>query len=148
MPLILLLMAVLLATADVARADPAITAAPAVSGSPQVGVELRADDAQVDEAVAQDLTVFWERSTGEGFSEIPDATGSTYTPTVADLGHRLRLRAVLETASGADEAWSEPTEPVTSRSTGRLRIGPEPHAPLRLARWVVTAGDRVRISGD
>ena len=34
------------------------------------------------------------------------------TPTLADLGRRLRVHAVLETPVGGDETWSDPTAPV------------------------------------
>ena len=150
MPLIRALLIALLAlaaTAGAAAGDPAVVSAPAIGAAPQVGVALLASPAEVAGAFAADVTLTWERSSATGYEEIADAHGPAYEPVLADLGRRLRVHAVVETADGADEAWSEPTAPVAAAAPARLRLGAAPGAPVRLARWTVTAGERVAVAG-
>lgn len=137
----------LLLAAATAQAQPAVIAPPAVAGLAQIGAPLTADPPVVEDAAADDVTLTWERSTARGFEVIADAHDATYTPTLADLGRRLRVHAAVETAAGLDEAWSVPTAPVGGAPSARLRIGPEPGAPVRLSRWTVTAGERIHVAG-
>ncbi|MGI9187146.1 MAG: hypothetical protein ACR2J9_06450 [Gaiellales bacterium] len=132
-----------------AHAEPVISAPPAIVGAPMVGSQLHADGLQVDAAVSEDSALTWERSAEQGFEQIPDAHEATYAPTIADVGHRLRVHVVVETAMGTAEEWSEPTEAIGYRGASRpLRLGAIAGAPARLSRWIVRAGDAVHLSGQ
>ncbi len=143
---------VLLLVAGSAQAAPTIVAPPSIVGEAIVGRELSALDTLVDDASTADLTLSWERSTATGnYLAIEDAHDVTYTPTIADAGHRLRVHVGVETAEGSDAAWSEPTVSIRRAANdlhGPLRIGPERGAPLRLRQWIVTAGGSVDITGS
>ncbi|MEI6689812.1 MAG: hypothetical protein WCN97_10720 [Thermoleophilia bacterium] len=148
---VLLAGVLVLLCAGLAQAAPTVLAVPELVGQPQVGARLTAVGAQLDAATPEDLTLTWERSTDRGFSEITDAHETTYIPAVADVGHRLRVHIVVETADGADEGWSDPTDAVaygSTRDTDHLRVGAAPGAPARLDRWIVVAGASVRLSGQ
>ena len=141
--------AVLLFT-GLAQAAPSLVESPTIAGQPHVGERLTAVEAQVDEATTDDMTITWERSDGNRFTEITDAHESVYVPTVLDLGHRLRVHVVVETATGRDEGWSEPTAAVAygpARVTQVVRVGATPGAPASLDRWTVVAGASVRLTG-
>ena len=136
--------------AGVAQAAPTLVEPPTITGQPHVGEQLAAVEAQVDEATTDDMTITWERSDGNRFTEITDAHESVYVPTVLDLGHRLRVHVVVETATGRDEGWSEPTAAVaygSSRVTQAVRVGATPGAPASLDRWTVVAGESARLTG-
>ncbi len=154
MPLIrMLVLAVVavLGTASLAQALPLVSAPPAIIGEAIVGQRLSAGDLAVEEAAIDDVTLTWERSHERGFEAIDDAHEATYVPTAMDVGHRLRVRAEVETAEGSDRAWSEPTPPVAygSGQTERvLRVGAETGAPARLSQWVVLAGASAHLTGQ
>ena len=136
--------------AGVAQAAPTLVEPPTITGQAHVGEQLAAVEAQVDEATTDDMTITWERSDGNRFTEITDAHESIYVPTVVDLGHRLRVHVVVETATGRDEGWSEPTAAVaygSSRVTQAVRVGATPGAPASLDRWTVVAGASARLTG-
>ncbi|MCX6391716.1 MAG: hypothetical protein NTX95_04390 [Actinobacteria bacterium] len=141
--------AVLLFT-GLAQAAPTLVEPPTIAGQPHVGERLAVLAAQVDEATSDDMTITWERSDGNRFTEITDAHESVYVPTVVDLGHRLRVHVVVETATGRDEGWSEPTAAVAygpARVTQVVRVGATPGAPASLDRWTVVAGASARLIG-
>ena len=141
----------LLVTASFAQAAPSILSPPEISGEPRVGDQLAVTDAQLDAATADDVTLTWERSIDHGFSAIPDAHDARYVPVASDLGHRLRVHVVVETADGTDEDWSQPSAAVAygaARTGTALRIGAAPGAPARLDRWTVTAGRSTHLTGQ
>jgi len=143
------IIAVLLLT-GVAQAAPSLVEPPSIVGQPFVGERLTAVEAQVGEATADDMTMTWERSDGTRFIEITDAHETAYVPTVVDLGHRLRVHVVVETATGMDEGWSTPTAAIAygpARGTQKARVGGTPGAPASLDRWTVIAGASVRLTG-
>ena len=151
---LLLTLFLVLALAATCQAAPVITSPPLIRGEALVGQRLVAEGTQVEEAMEIDLTLSWERSVDAGsFVEIPEAHDTTYRVVTADAGSRLRVHVVVETAEGRDESWSTATAPVARASDldqpgVRLRLGPARHAPVALARWVVTAGADVAVSGQ
>ena len=141
------------ALASACQAAPTITSPPVINGEALVGQRLVAVNTQVDEAMDIDLTISWERAVDDGgFVGIPGAHDTAYLVNAADAGCRLRVHVVVETADGKDESWSMATAPVARASDvdqhGRLRLGPARSAPAALARWVVTAGADVAVSGQ
>ena len=152
-PLVLTLV-MLFVVAATCQAAPAITAPPTITGDALLGYRLDAPDTLVEEATDADLTLTWERSTDAGvFVEIPEAHDTSYVPEVADVGRRLRVHVVVETAAGGDEAWSTPTAPVArdanaADSEEPLTAGAVAKAPVKLAQWVVTAGSSVAVIGQ
>jgi hypothetical protein len=141
--------ALLGAGAGAAQASPLVVSPPTIVGDALVGEHLYAGDGQVEGATPEDISLTWERSGEQGFEPIADAHEATYVPTVTDVGHRLRVHVVAETAAGVDEGWSESTGAIGYRGASQeLRIGGIVGAPARLSRWIVQAGDAVRITGQ
>lgn len=77
------------------------------------------------------VSLGWQRSGANAdlWSDIADATESTYTCRDADVGRRIRARLTYNRAAGngevSREAFSAPTEPVVNvndRPTGELRV--------------------------
>ena len=142
------------ALAATCQAAPVITSPPVIGGEAVVGQRLEAEDTQVEEAMEIDQTFSWERAVdGGSFVEIPGAHDAGYLVVTADVGSRLRVHVVVETAEGRDESWSTATALVARASDAdqqgvRLRLGPVRNAPVALAQWVVTAGDDVAVSGQ
>ncbi|WP_445149327.1 hypothetical protein [Baekduia sp. Peel2402] len=67
------------------------------------------------------VTRNWARCQADGSDPcvtIPGATGLTYTPSTADVGHRLRLLVTALNVAGAVTVASRPTGIVTSRNGG------------------------------
>ncbi|MGI9117522.1 MAG: hypothetical protein ACR2JV_07795 [Gaiellales bacterium] len=148
--LLLVAFAAVLALPGVAEAAPTIVTPPVISGEPVIGARLATDGISVDEASPLDVSLTWERSGDGGFAPIDDAHDGAYTPIAADVGLRLRVHAVVETADGRDEAWSDPTVAVgypVGAERGALRIGPEAGAPVRFDRWRVVAGGAMHLVG-
>jgi len=134
-----------------AQASPAVLSVPDIVGQPQVGARLTVTGTQLDAATPDDMTLTWERSSDRGFNDVADAHDATYVPSAADVGHRLRVHVVVETADGVGEGWSEPTETVgygAFRSAGELRVGATPGAPAQLDHWTVIAGAAVQLTGQ
>ena len=95
--------------ATTAVIDIAPTLSVTVSGTPQEGQTLTAT------AVANDgdavVTYQWQSLSGSTWSNISDATGSTYTAIEADEGHQLR---VVATSTDTDGSGTTVTSAATS----------------------------------
>ena len=94
----------------------AATGAPTISGTAQVGGELQAATAGIEDADGLDNASFayqWIR----GETDIGGATRSTYTPADADEGRRIKVRVTFEDDAGNDES-------LTSAATAT--VGPKP----------------------
>lgn len=84
------------------------TASPTISGTPQVGVALKA----VVGTWSPSATKFGYRWFADGV-EIPGATGASFTPTVAEFGKKLTLRVVAAEAGYINgRAFSVASAPV------------------------------------
>ena len=95
---------------------PPATGAPVISGPPQVGQTLEADTSSIrdtDGLSAVSYNYQWIRSDGNADTDIPGATGSSYTLVEADMGRTIRVRV-----SFTDDAGSE--ESVTSGPTAAI----------------------------
>ena len=79
---------------------------PAVSGKPEVGRTLFATPGT---ATGGSPTYQWLRGSGNTFTPIPGATGSTYKLGKADRGKRIEVRETVSDASGSASATSGPT---------------------------------------
>ena len=107
-----------------ARAEaPAVTSAPTIEGTAEVGRTLTATGASWTPESATP-SYRWQRCDAEGpleCSNIMKATGPTYVVTAEDLGSLLRVRLVVEDA-GAESA------PAYSEPVGPVGVTPEPTA--------------------
>jgi hypothetical protein len=103
-----------LATAAVAHVDaalaPALLAKPAVGGSPQVGAVLTAKPGTWSDANAG-LKYQWQRCDAAGASctDIPAATGTTYTVADADAGSTIRVEVTATNRFGSAKGDSAVT---------------------------------------
>ena len=94
-------------THSVAHGVFANTAAPAITGTPQVGVQLSASTGTWSPAGAYEYRWF------AGGTLLSDATGPTFTPTAAELGKPIKVKVVSRLDGYATMAVvSEVTDPV------------------------------------
>ena len=94
-------------TQFVAPFPPANSVAPSVTGVPQRSYALSADPG-VWTGAGNAITYQWQHDVGDGFEDIPGATGVTYLLSTADVGTSIR---VLVTAANADATISEASDP-------------------------------------
>ena len=104
-------------------AQPRITEAPVVAGTPQVGATLQAQGAEWAGRPEPEVSWQWVRCDGPGADqrscrEIAGATKTTYTVTEADLGKRLRVLLMVRNKDGW--AWS------LSKAADAVIAAPEP----------------------
>ena len=102
-------------TAVVAATPPANTAGPAISGTARDGQTLTVSAGTWTGTPTVELTRRWLRCDG-ACTEIPDATGTSYTLTPADVGATIRVE-VTGTNGGGDSS-------VTSGPTGTVAAAP------------------------
>jgi hypothetical protein len=127
------------ALAELPRREPRLR--PVVLGTPVAGHRLEALTG-IWSGALRGTRYTWERCRGGSCAAIAGATGSTYTPSAADGGRRLR---VVVGADGATSAASPQTGAVAvaprtlSRPgiAGRLRVGER--LAVRLGRWEGTS---------
>jgi hypothetical protein len=95
---------------------PAPTAAPLVSGTPTVGSVLTASPGSWSGSPTGYL-YRWRRCDllGANCIDIVGATGTTYTPTTADVGHTLRVEVIASNRWGSGMA-SSPTRSMSAGS--------------------------------
>ena len=103
---------------------PLNTTPPTVLGTAQAGHTLTATDG----AWANGPTSYarrWQRATGGVFSDIADATGSSYGLGAADVGHPVRVVVVAANADGdSDPVASSATGAVAAATLEPVVIGP------------------------
>ena len=88
---------------DATEPNTAAAGAPAISGTPRVGEELTASTSDISDADGLDDASFayqWIRAD----TDIPGATGSTYTPVATDEGERLKVRVGFTDDAGNEES--------------------------------------------
>lgn len=97
-----------------------------ITGDPRVGSVL-ALSLPTNRGGDGEVFVDWERCDASGYDcrTIAGANGQTYTPTAADLGHRLRAAYTVENALGDDWVESAPTRIVLA-----ARQPPAPAPPV------------------
>jgi hypothetical protein len=94
-------------TPATSSAAPRNTAAPSISGTPQVGEELTAEDGTWT-GNPTDFAYQWQRCDVDVASctNVVGATGKTYGVRIADLGYRLRVAVTARNARGSATANS------------------------------------------
>jgi hypothetical protein len=113
-------------------ADPGNTAAPGVSGSPQVGQTLTAGTGTWSGTPTITYGYQWQRcnAQGAGCTNIAGANGATYVVTAADSGATLRVVVSagnwISSVSQAASAVVGKTPPVTTGSGGQPGSQPRP----------------------
>ena len=95
------------------------TGAPAISGTPQVGetnlTASTSDIADQDGLTGVSYRYQWIVNDGTEDADIDDATDSTYTPSVSDVGKTIRVRvSFTDGADNAETRTSEATEAVAA----------------------------------
>lgn len=92
-------------------AVPRATARPLVSGTPELGETLTADEGSWT-ANPTSYSFQWQRCEADNIAacvDIPGATSKTYTTRVIDVGYRLRSEVTARNANGASVAYSAAT---------------------------------------
>lgn len=107
--------------------------APIIFGNPALGSTLTGGDA--DWVESPTIARRWLRcdTAGANCTDIPGATGTTYTVTDADLGHTIRFRNDATDAQGTNSSESdavEPYIPFDTRATESLGPGDRVHLGL------------------
>ena len=101
-----------------AESNTAPTGAPTISGTPQVGETLTADTSAINDEDGLDDVSYsyqWIRSDGNNDTDIPDATDTTYTLTVDDVGKTIQVRVTFtDDANNQESRTSEATVAVAA----------------------------------
>ena len=101
----------------------AATGAPAIGGAAEVGQVLSADVTGIDDGNGLDNAAFsyqWLRSDGGDYTDIEDATGSTYTLVADDEGKTIKVKVSFTDDEGnAETLGSDATDTVTVVKPGR-----------------------------
>ena len=117
------------ATSVVVANPPVNTVPPAISGLAQEGATLTSDTGTWTGTPPVTFAYQWRRCDASGLSclDIIGALFSTYSPTVLDLGSRLRVAVTATNLAGSSTAVSAATAPVS----GPADI--QPSFPIRAA---------------
>ena len=83
---------------------------------PRVGTELTASVTDQDGITAGSETWQWAREDVGGYTDIPNATSSSYTPVEADEGQHLRVTVSYMDATGPQELQKQSDNPVVAES--------------------------------
>lgn len=98
----------------VPAASPVQITAPTVPASATVGVPLLSDEGRFRGAT--DIAIQWQQDNAGGgtFVDIAGANGTAYTPNVANVGNRLRVRLTVSNPSFSITVDSDPTAAVAA----------------------------------
>jgi hypothetical protein len=116
---------------NAATAAPANTSPPWISGAPQEGATLTATDGAWDGSPTS-YAYAWSLcdASGANCTAISGATGKTYTPVTADVGHTLRVTVKATNGGGSTSATSGRSAVVSSaaapKNTGAPTISGTP----------------------
>ena len=128
----------------------AATGAPTIGGIADVGQVLSADVAGIDDDNGLENAAFsyqWLRSDGDAYTNIQDATGSTYTLVADDEGRTIKVKVGFTDDEGnAESLTSDPTGEVKAAETvpGRPQdLEGEASAQGIALTWEAPAGSAV-----
>lgn len=93
---------------------PAVTSAPVITGTAQVGQTLTVTPAVFTGDPAPTVTRQWEKSTGGAYTAIAGATDLTYDPVVGDVGATIRVTETATNSKGTVTSSSDPTAAVVA----------------------------------
>jgi hypothetical protein len=110
---------------------PSNTAAPVVSGTPEVGQTLSASNGTWSGSTPMSDTYQWQdcSASGEMCANIGTATASSYKPAASDVGHTLRVVVTASNAGGSTQASSVVTATVAAQSTPPVETPPVESTP-------------------
>ena len=114
----------------------AATGAPAINGTPQVGLTLTADVSGITDAdglTGVSYSYQWIANNGTADTDLQDATASAYIPSVSDVGKTIKVKASFTDDANNDES-------LTSVATTAV-AATVPTAPLSLT---VATGDQIQ----
>jgi len=97
---------------------PADQALPVISGTAQESQHLSAAAGTWSGTPPISYAYQWQRcdASGDGCVELPSASGTTYTPTAADVGNTLRVVVTASNGAGSSSTASQPTPMVVAAS--------------------------------
>lgn len=134
-------------TAAQANYAPVNTAAPTISGTPQVGQTLTANNGTWNSSTTPTYQYQWQRCDDKGANcaAISGSTASTYGVQPADLSKTLRVAVTASNPSGSSTATSAQTAVVTqSGPSGAIKL---PNGQTSVPASSVTLPNRLIISG-
>ena len=107
------------AAVTAAKANNPATGLPTISGTAQVGKTLTADTSPIADEDGLTNATFeyqWIRNDGSADTDIEDATDSTYTPSVSDVGKTIQVKVTFtDDAENAESLTSEATDAVAAK---------------------------------
>ena len=131
------------------------TGRPTISGTAQVGRTLTASTSDIMDAnglTNVSFTYQWRRVDADGFSheaDISGATSSTFTPTTADVGKKVKVRVSFTDDAGFDESRKSDAYPSsgtitaagTTNATGKPAITGTAQVGMTLTAGIGTIAD-------
>ena len=113
------------ATAAQYEYGPVLVTQPAIGGTAQEGQAVTTTDGTWSGASSLTFQVAWQRcdTLGANCTVIPGATGTTYTATSADVGHRLRAAVSATGSGGTTQATSDATGVVIAATGTKVPSG-------------------------
>jgi hypothetical protein len=132
-------------TPVVAPSIPVSKAPPVITGTAGQGEALKASPGQWESATPIALSYQWARCDAQGANCIPiaDAKAETYTPTEADVGHRLIVQVKAENSSGPRWVNSQATAVVAARPAPPPPPAPPPSRSVPISQ--VSLPDRLLV---
>lgn len=132
-------------SAAAANYAPQSSAAPTISGSPQVDQTLTANNGSWTSQTTPAFSYQWQRCDAQGnaCAAIPGATGQTYKVTTADIGKTLRVTVTARNNDGATAATSGQTAVV--QQTGPQGAIKLPNGQTSIPASSVTLPERLVI---
>ena len=89
-----------------------VLGSPSIGGLAQRGQTLTATPGILAGGIASATAYQWQRDADGSWSDIPGATGMTYSPTISDVGDSLRVLETATNSAGSSTASSAPTAAV------------------------------------
>ena len=125
------------------------TGLPTISGTAQVGETLTVDTSGIDDADGIGNATFSYQWIA-GTTDISGATGSSYAPSVADLGKTIRVRvSFMDGASNVETLTSEATATVIAAVTpltAGFRDAPDKHLGTGVFTFEIAFSEPISIS--